>query len=220
MKRIKNLEARRDACGDLLLFLYEENRDFRTAQHERKLLNMAELFGREAPLHVEIGCGKGGFVCEAAKRNPDINFLAIERNSSVIIEACEKIMENGLTNVRFLKLTAEYLPKYIPENSIERLYLNFSCPFPKSGYAVHRLTHERFLNIYKPLLADGAEIHQKTDNMHLFEFSIEQFSLCGFKLKDVSLDLHATDCPDNIETEYEHRFASLGQPIYSLKAYL
>ena len=101
-----------------------------------------------------------------------------------------------------------------------RIYLNFSCPFPKKSYASHRLTHERFLKIYKPLLKENAPICQKTDNMHFFEFSLEQLSNGGFALKNVSLDLHKSVFEGNIETEYEHRFVSLGQPIYRLEAYL
>ena len=111
-------------------------------------------------------------------------------------------------------------PKFIPEKSIELLYLNFSCPYPKARYARHRLTHRFFLDIYRNMLTDEAEIHQKTDNMHFFEFSIEQFTLGGFILKNISLDLHNSDFEGNIETEYEHRFASLGQPIYRLEAKL
>ena len=126
----------------------------------------------------------------------------------------------GVTNVKFVKCRAEYLPKYINPNSIARIYLNFSCPFPKKKYASHRLTNRRFLEIYKPLLAPGAEIHQKTDNMHFFEYSIEEFSQNGFALKNVTLDLHNSSFEGNIMTEYEKRFTDLGQPIYRLEAYL
>ncbi|MCQ2462728.1 MAG: tRNA (guanosine(46)-N7)-methyltransferase TrmB [Clostridia bacterium] len=218
MKRIKNLRERFAACGDMMIYLREEDRDFRSTP--KNLFDFEKLFGNSNPVHMEVGCGKGGFVCEAAKRQPDVNFLAVERNISVITEACEKAIGQGLTNVRFVKATAEYLPRYIPEKSIERIYLNFSCPFPKPSYAKHRLTHEYFLNIYAPLMKTGAEIHQKTDNMHFFEFSIEQFTKCGFMLKNVSLDLHNSGFEGNIETEYEKRFVSLGQPIYRLEAYI
>jgi tRNA (guanine-N7-)-methyltransferase len=104
--------------------------------------------------------------------------------------------------------------------SIARIFLNFSCPFPKAAYATHRLTHLRFLEIYKRIMKKDAEIHQKTDNMHFFEFSLEQLSLGGFALKNISLDLHNSGFEGNIETEYEHRFASLGQPIYRLEAFI
>ena len=126
----------------------------------------------------------------------------------------------GIRNVRFIKSNAEYLPKYIRDGVIERIFLNFSCPFPKNKYASHRLTHRRFLEIYKALMAPGAEIHQKTDNAKFFEFSIEQLTGFGFALKNVSLDLHASGFVGNIETEYERRFASQGLPIYRLEAYM
>ena len=103
-------------------------------------------------------------------------------------------------------------------HTVERLYLNFSCPFPKETYARHRLTHTRFLEIYKQVMKPGSEIHQKTDNQRLFEFSIEHFSKNGFAMKNVSLDLHNSGFEGNIMTEYEKRFTELGQPIYRLEA--
>ena len=126
----------------------------------------------------------------------------------------------GLPNVRFLKLSAQYLWRYIPQKSIERIYLNFSCPFPKEAYRNHRLTAPRFLRIYRQILADGARIWQKTDNMHFFEFSIESLSQNGFVLENVSLDLHHSGFAGNIVTEYERRFSEQGLPIYRLEAYL
>jgi tRNA (guanine-N7-)-methyltransferase len=155
-----------------------------------------------------------------ASLRPDVNFLAIEKTANVLVSACEKAMDAGLANVRFLKLSAEYLWRYLPEQSVDRLYLNFSCPFPKETYRNHRLTAPRFLRIYKRILKPGAAICQKTDNMHFFEFSIESFSQNGFALRNVSLDLHNSGDEDNIETEYERRFASQGMPIYRLEAYL
>ena len=134
--------------------------------------------------------------------------------------AAEAAMKDNLENLRFLHGGAEYLEKYIKENTVERIFLNFSCPFPKKAYASHRLTHRKFLNIYKNLLCNGAEIHQKTDNMHFFEFSISEFSQSGFSIYNVSLDLHKSDFPDNIVTEYESRFIALNQPIYRLEAKL
>ena len=115
---------------------------------------------------------------------------------------------------------AEILTKYIKPGTIERLYLNFSCPFPKKAYENRRLTYITFLEIYKEILSPGAEIHQKTDNMHFFEFSIEQFTNSGYKLKNISLDLHNSNFEGNIITEYENRFSSQGFPIYRLEAYL
>ncbi|MBR2418175.1 MAG: tRNA (guanosine(46)-N7)-methyltransferase TrmB, partial [Clostridia bacterium] len=105
------------------------------------------------------------------------------------------------------------------ENSVELIYLNFSCPFPKAKYARHRLTHRFFLEIYRGLLTENGEIHQKTDNMHFFEFSLEEYSAADYKIKNLSLDLHNSDFEGNIVTEYEKRFSDLGQPIYRVEAF-
>lgn len=218
MRRKKNLEERLSQCGDLVRAPREDDRDFRAA--EPKEMDLDAWFGVSRPLELEIGCGKGGFICELAKRRPDTSFLAVERTANVLVEAAEAVQKAGLDNVRFLQCTAEYLPRYLAAGCVQRLYLNFSCPFPKKKYAVHRLTHPRFLDIYKRLLAPGAEIHQKTDNRQLFQCSLEWLSGAGFALKNVSLDLHADDCPDNIVTEYEARFAAQGFPIYRLEAFL
>ena len=181
-------------------------------------MDLDEWFGRKAPLFLEIGCGKGRFACEAAKQNPEINFLAVEKSANVIVGACEIAKQENVENLRFICGSAEYLEKFIPAHTISRLFLNFSCPFPKKAYASHRLTHRKFLNIYKNLLCSGAEIHQKTDNMHFFEFSLEHFSQSGFSLKNISLDLHKSDFEGNIMTEYEEKFSAQGNPIHKLIA--
>ncbi len=220
MRKKKYLDQRLEAVADILYISDFEDRNFNTAILEKEYLPVEEWFQNGNPVYLEVGCGKGKFACEFAKRNPEINLIAVEKSGNVITNACEKAKEMELSNVRFIKCGAEYLEKYLREQSIERIFLNFSCPFPKNAYATHRLTHARFLEIYKRLLKKGGEIHQKTDNMHFFEFSLEQFSQSGFALKNVSLDLHKSDFEGNIETEYEHRFASLGFPIYRLEAYL
>lgn len=197
-----------------------EDRNYNQADSFRSLIDYKEVFGNDNPVQMEIGCGKGQFACEIAQQNPDINFLAVEKSSNVIVDAAKKAMELELPNLRFMRGGAEYLPCFIPEKTIERIYLNFSCPFPKKSYASHRLTHRRFLEIYKKLMTCGAEIHQKTDNRNFFEFSIESFSDFGFTIKNVSLDLHNSDFEGNIITEYEKRFSEQGFPIYRLEAYL
>ena len=220
MRRKKNLEERLAAVSDYLFISNFEDRNFNTAKEKKEYIDFGGWFGEEKTLYLEIGCGKGKFACEYAKNNPDINLIAVEKIDNVIVEACEKAKEMGLKNLKFIKCGAEYLEKYIMPQSIARIFLNFSCPFPKAAYATHRLTHLRFLEIYKRIMKKDAEIHQKTDNMHFFEFSLEQLSLGGFFLKNISLDLHNSGFEGNIETEYEHRFVSLGQPIYRLEAYL
>ncbi len=218
MRRKKHLEERLAECGDMILYMDREDRNFQIKDTEN-ILDLEKLFGNTAPTELEIGCGKGQFICELASRSPDVNFLAVEKASNVIVDAANKAIEMGLRNVRFLRGGAEYLESYIPAGSISRIYLNFSCPFPKKSYAAHRLTHKRFLSIYDVLLKPHAEIHQKTDNRNFFEFSLEQFSDAGYTVKNISLDLHKSDFPDNIVTEYEKRFSEQGFPIYRLEAY-
>lgn len=220
MRRKKNLEKRLDGCADNLFTIVSDELNFVEAAKKKEYLDFEQIFGNNNPLILEIGCGKGQFACEFAKAHPEYNVIAVEKFGNVIVQACEKAKQQEIKNLYFIKGMAEYLPKYIPDGSIERIYLNFSCPFPKGKYAPHRLTHKRFLDIYKPLMAQGAEIHQKTDNMHFFEFSIQSFTENGFALKNVSLDLHNSDFEGNIVTEYENRFASMGQPIYRLEAYI
>lgn len=219
MRKKKHLDERLEKCNNLLILLSEDS-NFVTAIEKKEFIDTRALFGNDNPVVLEVGCGKGGFACELAKRNPDINVLALEKCANVIVIACEKAMKDNLTNLKFIQTGAEYLEKYIEPGSIERIYLNFSCPYPKNAYENRRLTNIRFLKSYDALLKDGAEIHQKTDNMHFFEYSIEQFTQYGFRLKNISLDLHNSDFEGNIETEYEHKFASQGMPIYRLEAYM
>lgn len=218
MRRKKNLEARLEACADYLIECVNEDLNFENAENEIKLLDFEEIFGNKNRIMLEVGCGKGGFACRYAEMHPEVNVLAVERAANVIVTACETAQDTGLSNIRFMNCTAEYLPSYIPENSISEINLNFSCPFPKAKYAKHRLTHRQFLDIYKKIMKDDAAIFQKTDNMHFFEFSLESFSQNGFALGNISLDLHNSDFEGNIVTEYEKRFSEQGFPIYRLEA--
>lgn len=221
MRRKKYLNERLNECAEnLRIPVLPPDRDFRQAPLTPEYLDLAGWFEQDQPLWLEIGCGKGQFAVELARRHPEINILAVEKVANVVVAAAEKGKEAGLPNLRFLQLGAEYLPRYLRPHTVSRLYLNFSCPYPKKRYAGHRLTAPRFLEIYQGLLTPGAEIHQKTDNRPFFEYSIEQLSGFGFTLKNVSLDLHHSDFEGNIVTEYEKRFSDLGQPIYRLEAYL
>lgn len=220
MRRKKNLEQKLISVSDNLTMLKSDDPNYKTAVEKKEYIDFEKIFGNNNPIRLEIGCGKGQFICEIAKLNPDVNFIAVEVNPNVIYMACKKAKDAGLENIHFLQCRAEFLPKYIPDGIIDMIYLNFSCPFPKKKYACHRLTDARFLKMYKKMMRPGAEIHQKTDNMKLFEYSIEQFSQCGFALKNVSLDLHNSGFEGNIMTEYEKRFTELGQPIYRLEAYV
>ena len=220
MRRKRNLDQRLADCKDKLFEIITDELNFEKAIQNKEYIDFDKIFGNDNPTVLEIGCGKGKFACEYAKAHPEQNVIAVEKYGNVIVEACERAIEDGIDNLYFIKGNAEYLPKYIKDGSVERIFLNFSCPFPKNKYAIHRLTHRRFLSIYRLLLCEGGEIHQKTDNMHFFEFSIEEFSQNGFALKNVSLDLHRSGFEDNIMTEYEARFSSMGMPIYRLEAYI
>ena len=219
MRRKKHLDERLAAVADWVYISDSEDRDFRSAVLQKDYLDLNHWFEKEQPLYLEIGCGKGRFAVEYAKKHPEHNLLAVEKSANVIVDAAETAAAEKLPNLRFLKCGAEYLERHLREKTVERIFLNFSCPFPKKSYASHRLTAPGFLQIYKRLLKDGGDIHQKTDNRQLFEFSIEQMSGFGMAFRGVSLDLHHIDFPENIMTEYESRFVALGQPIYRLEAY-
>ena len=219
MRRKKHLEDKLSLCTNLIS-VPPVTRDYRLEIKEKAYIDFAEIFHNNNPLQMEIGCGKGKFICELAKRNPDINYIAVEVNPNVLCGACTLALENNIKNVIFLKCGAEILTKYIRPASIDRIYLNFSCPFPKKAYENRRLTNVRFLEIYKEILPADGDIHQKTDNIGFFEYSLEQYSLAGFKLRNVSLDLHNSGFEENIVTEYEKRFSEQGFRIYRLEAYL
>lgn len=218
MRRKKHLEERLADCGERIIYMDREDRNYQIKDTEH-LLDYKKIFGNDNPVQLEIGCGKGQFACEIAKRYPDVNFLAVEKSSNVIVDAAEKAIAENIPNLIFMRGGAEYLECYIPEKSVDMIYLNFSCPFPKKSYAAHRLTHHNFLAIYDKLLKPEGEIHQKTDNRNFFEFSLEEFSRSGWILKNISLDLHNSDLEDNIVTEYEKRFSEQGFPIYRLEAF-
>lgn len=220
MKRKKNLEERIEASSNYLTIMKNDSLNYKDAVNENHQIDFTHLFGNSKPVYLEIGSGKGQFGCTFAKENPDKNILCVERNRNVLILAIESAREMGLENIRFLCGTAEYLPSYINEKSVEEIYLNFSCPFPKHKHVAHRLTNPRFLEIYKKILKPNGVICQKTDNMHFFEYSLESFSQSGFKFSNISLDLHHSDFEGNIVTEYESKFASQGLPIYRLEARL
>ena len=220
MRKKKNLEKRLLNCENNLITLRSDDLNSLTAIDKKEYFDFEEMFGNDNPVELEIGCGKGGFICKLAKQNPDKNFIAVEKIGNVIVNGCERAEKENIKNIIFLKCGAEYLPKYFPENSIDNIYLNFSCPYPKKRYENHRLTNGRFLNLYKMFLKKDGMIFQKTDNMHFFEYSIAEFSQNGYALQNVSLDLHNSDFENNIMTEYEKRFSDLGQPIYRLEAYL
>ena len=221
MRKKRNFEARMEACGDLLL-AHGANGILNmkeAAENYRALIDFSKAFGNDNPVALEIGCGKGGFVCALAKREKDVNFLALEKMSNVILTPMEEVAKQGIENIRFLNIRAECLPCYIPEKSLDAIYLNFSTPLPKLGYATQRLTHRNFLEVYKKLLKNGGRILQKTDDRDFFDFSLGEFEACGFALENVTYNLHENGNPDwNIVTEYEEKWAERGLPIHRVEA--
>ena len=186
------------------------------AQDEKVILNpedfkgkWSECFGNNHPIHVEFGCGKGGFITELARRNPDINYIAVERAETVVYKACKKAnaSEEVPSNLRFLFFDVNNCKEIFEEGEVGRIYLNFSDPWPKKRHANRRLTYR-----------EGGEIHFKTDNKGLFASSIEEFSLCKWQMKNVTLDLHNSGMEDNIMTEYEKKFSEMGFTINRLEA--
>lgn len=207
MRKKKHCQERMDRCGELLIKNPEENKG-----------RWAQVFGNNAPVHIEIGCGKGRFITETARLNPDINYIAIEKVPDVMVMAMEKAADSGLSNIRFMDMNAENIEEIFDLGEIDRIYLNFSDPWKKSKQAKRRLTHKRFLDRYKKVLKKGGMICFKTDNKALFEFSLNSFCDENFKLQNIALDLHAQNPEWNIMTEYEQRFAQEGMPIYRLEA--
>lgn len=221
MRRKRNFEERMTACDDLLLARGANGilNMKEAAENYRALVDFEKTFGNTNPVALEIGCGKGGFVIALAKENPQVNYVALEKMSNVILTPLEAVKELALTNVRFLNVRAECLPCYIPENSLDCIYLNFSTPLPKLGYASQRLTHRNFLEKYKKLLKKGGRIIQKTDDRDFFDFSLEEYTACGFKLENVSYNLHEHGNPEwNIVTEYEQKWVERGLPIHRVEA--
>ena len=189
------------------------------AENYRALIDFSVAFGNDKPVVLELGCGKGGFIIATAEKEEDVNFLALEKMSNVILTPLEEVAKKGLTNLKFLNIRAECLPCYIPEKSLSAIYLNFSTPLPKLGYATQRLTHRNFLEVYKKLLVDGGRILQKTDDREFFEFSLEEYKACGFALENVTYNLHEQGNPKwNIVTEYENKWIERGLPIHRVEA--
>ena len=177
-----------------------------------------EIFGNDHPIHIEVGSGKGAFVSGMAKANPEINYIGIDIQKSVLSYALDKVLATDVPNIKLLWVDGSDLTDYFEEGEIDRLYLNFSDPWPKKRHEKRRLTYQSFLATYQQILPENGEIHFKTDNRGLFEYSLVSFSQYGMKLKGVWLDLHACVFEDNVLSEYEQKFANKGQVIYRVEA--
>ncbi|MDK3993400.1 tRNA (guanosine(46)-N7)-methyltransferase TrmB [Staphylococcus pseudintermedius] len=179
---------------------------------------VSEWFERQQPIHIEVGSGMGKFITTLAQQNPHINYVAIERDKNVMIRVLDKVREHNLTNIKLLCNDAVILTDYFRQGEVDRIYLNFSDPWPKKRHAKRRLTYRSFLALYQQILREDGELHFKTDNRGLFAYSLESMSQFGMYFTKINLNLHQEDEGDNIPTEYEHKFAEKGSRIYRTEA--
>lgn len=175
-----------------------------------------ELFGNDSPIRIEIGMGKGRFIMDLARMNPDINYIGIEKYSSVLIRGLQKMEADPLRNLYFIRMDAEEITSVFDKGEVDRIYLNFSDPWPKDRHAKRRLPSREFLQRYDAILVPDGIIEFKTDNHDLFQFALEELEPAGWHLDQMTEDLHhnAEMMQGNVMTEYEERFSSMGNPIY------
>lgn len=179
----------------------------------------AGLFGNEQPIHIEVGMGKGRFIMEMARRNLDINYVGIERYSSVLLRAVEKLEGDEAGNLRFLWLDAGELTEIFAPGEVSKIYLNFSDPWPKERHAKRRLTSPRFMGVYDQILRQNGRVEFKTDNRVLFDYSLESIPEAGWEIESHTFDLHHSEMNEgNVMTEYEEKFSREGNPICKLIA--
>lgn len=175
-----------------------------------------EVFGNDKPIHIEIGMGKGRFLMDLAEQNPDINYVGIEKYSSVLLRAIQKQELRQLPNVKFIRMEAEDITEVFAPSEVDKIYLNFSDPWPKDRHAKRRLPSREFLKRYDKILVPDGVVEFKTDNKDLFDFALEEVEPAGWTLVAVTRDLHNDPVMNegNVMTEYEERFSSMGNPIY------
>ncbi|MCQ2540012.1 MAG: tRNA (guanosine(46)-N7)-methyltransferase TrmB [Acetatifactor sp.] len=174
-----------------------------------------EIFGNNHPIYIEIGMGKGKFIHTCAKEHPEINYVGIEKYSSVLLRAIQKMEEEELPNLKFLRMDAEDIASVFGKGEVDKIYLNFSDPWPKDRHAKRRLPSREFLARYDVILKEGARLEFKTDNRDLFDFAVEELEPAGWKAEVITYDLHSDETlmVGNIMTEYEEKFSSMGNPI-------
>ncbi|HIY60879.1 MAG TPA: tRNA (guanosine(46)-N7)-methyltransferase TrmB [Candidatus Eisenbergiella pullistercoris] len=204
--RLKNVPGSREAIAQSRFVIHDP---------QEQKGKWAEAFGRKAPLHIEIGTGKGRFLMELAALHPEIDYIGIEKYSSVLLRAIQKMEERELPNVRFIRMDAEEITEVFGPGEADRIYLNFSDPWPKDRHAKRRLPSRQFLNRYAQILKPEGTIEFKTDNRALFDFALEELEPAGWQAEEVTFDLHADErlMQGNVMTEYEERFSAAGNPI-------
>ncbi len=204
--RLRNISGSREVIADSPYVIHEP---------ETEKGNWQQVFGNENPLYVEIGMGKGKFLHTLAAVNPDRNYVGIEKYSSVLLRAIQKMEEEELPNLRFLRMDAEEIEEVFGEGEVTGIYLNFSDPWPKDRHAKRRLPSGAFLERYDRILKKGGKIEFKTDNRALFDFAVDELENSVWKADVITYDLHADEklCDGNIMTEYEEKFSAQGNPI-------
>ena len=209
--RLRNVKGSREtiAANDYVVHTPEEQKG-----------KWSEVFGNKNPIHIEVGMGKGKFITELARQNPDINYVGIEKYSSVLVRALEKRPELEQDNLMFIRMDAEKLPDVFDKDEVALIYLNFSDPWPKDRHAKRRLTSVQFLSRYDQFLEPDGRVIFKTDNRPLFDFSLEQVEEAGWILENHTFDLHHSEFLEgNVMTEYESKFVAEGKPINRMVIY-
>lgn len=204
--RLRNIPGARDIIAESPWIIRDP---------EERKGNWKEVFSNENPIHLEIGTGKGRFILQLAQENPDINYIGLEKYSSVLIRALEKQDEALLPNLFFIRGDAELITTYFDKGEIDRIYLNFSDPWPKKRYAKRRLPSLAYLTRYNEILSENGRIEFKTDNRMLFDFAVDEVPASPFRILEITYDLHADPVmgQGNIMTEYEERFSAKGNKI-------
>ena len=208
--RLRNIRGSREYIADSEFVIHKPQKG-----------KWREIFGNENPIHIEVGMGKGQFLMELARQTPGINYVGIEKFSSVLLRAIQKREKMEISNLLFLRMDAEEITEVFAQEEVDKIYLNFSDPWPKDRHAKRRLTSKEFLKRYDQILVPEGRLEFKTDNRMLFDFSLEQVPLADWKLEASTFDLHHDQILNegNIMTEYEERFSAMGNPIHKMIIY-
>lgn len=207
--RLRNITGCREMIGESEFVVHEP---------ETMKGKWREAFGNDHPVYVEIGMGKGRFLMDMARLYPEINFIGIEKYSSVLLRAVQKLEEEELPNVRLIRMDAEDLENVFALGELDRIYLNFSDPWPPNRQRKRRLTWRAYLEVYDEILRQQGDLCFKTDNQRFFEWSLQEICQFGWLIQNISLDLHNSDFEGNVMTEYEEKFSAEGYRIYRLEA--
>lgn len=219
MRRKGNLDNRIAQSGDYLIATEGTFSDVNKYIEQKEYIDVNSLFGNDNNIELDLGCGLGSFAILKAMQNKNINYIAVEKFSNIIIGAIEKAREGQVKNLKFINCRVECIEKFLKDESVSTIYLNFSNPLPSSTDEKQRLTSQRFLNIYKKILKNDGKIEQKTDDLEFFEYSIESFKKAGFRVENICYDVSKANINGNIVTEHEEKYMKMGKKINRLEAY-